>query len=202
MKRKVVFVHVPKTGGLSIRAICQQHRIIVITHDIRSRNYVSLERYKSIDPTCFAFAFVRNPWDRVVSAYFYLKRGGDREEDRKDAEVYLPYDDFKSFVLGAFKTETIFEQLHFTPQYRWLSDKSNLLVDSVARFENLQEDFSKYCGLFNLPNYKLPVSNKSVHAEYKTYYDDQTWSIVANAYRRDIDLFGYAGCLRLSPASS
>jgi hypothetical protein len=196
VKRNVVFVHVPKTGGLSIRAVCQLYGIIVITHDIRSKQHVSLARYKQFDPNCFAFAFVRNPWDRVVSAYSYLMQGGDRPEDRQDAETYLPYDDFRSFALTAFKTEKIFEQIHFVPQYKWLSNDKHLIVDSVARFENIQENFNKYCDLFRIPKYKLPYANKSEHDDYRSYYDEETWEIVGKAYRKDIELFGYTDCAR------
>ena len=191
MKRNVVFVHVPKTGGLSIRGIFFHHNIMVITHDIRQKNYLSLEKYKLTDPDCYAFAFVRNPWDRAVSTFFYLKKGGDREEDRKDAELYLPYDDFNTFVREAFKTERIFEQLHFRPQHTWLSNGTSLLTDSIGKFENLQTDFSMYCKLSNIPNYKLPRINKTRHEDYREYYDAETWEIIRNAYKNDIELFGY-----------
>lgn len=191
MKRNVVFVHIPKTGGLSIRGICYKHKIMVINHDIRQEHYLSLEKYKDRDPYCYAFTYVRNPWDRVVSAFFYLKKGGDRYEDKRDAEVYLPYDDFKTFVHEAFRTNKIFEQLHFRPQYAWVSSDTELLVDSVGKFENLQADFSKHCKLFNLPNYILPRINKSNHKDYRFYYDADTWEIIQKAYAVDIDLFEY-----------
>ncbi|HEC05394.1 MAG TPA: hypothetical protein ENJ12_00950, partial [Thiolapillus brandeum] len=132
-------MHIPKTGGQSMLPVWYRHRIPVIGHDIRQPDYVSLARYKAdMDPDCFAFAFVRNPWDRLVSTFFYLKKGGDNEDDRKDAEKYLPYEDFRTFVLEAFRGREIFEQLHLRPQYTWLSDGDRLVVDSVGRFEDLQ----------------------------------------------------------------
>jgi len=153
-------------------------------------NVSSLENYKSLNPDCFAFAFVRNPWDRVVSTYFYLKNGGDREEDREDVERYLPYDNFRSFVLDGFKAGKIFNQLHFRPQYQWLSKDGNLVVDSIGRFENLQNNFSRFCRLFRIPNYKLPHLNKTRREYFRNYYDADTWEVIYLAYRKDVELFG------------
>jgi hypothetical protein len=191
MKSEVAFVHVPKTGGASILRFCRKHGISVINHNIRDKNRVSLTDFKSLQPTCFTFCFVRNPWDRLVSTYFYLKNGGNKEEDRKDAELYLPQADFRSFVLDAFKSERVFEQMHLRPQYTWLSNKQGLIVDNIGRFEDLQGSFNTVCSLIKLPNYRLPHKNKSNHKPYRNYYDAEMWEIVRSAYEKDVELFGY-----------
>jgi len=192
MKREIVFVHVPKTGGASVLQICLRHRVVVIGHDLRHPNYFSLMDYKKHKPDIFSFTIVRNPWDRVVSTYFFLKGGGIKQEDKEDSGRFVDrYSCFDEFVLEAFKDEEILEQIHFRPQHKWLSDDRSLIVDQVGKFEHLQEDCSKWFRLVGLPNYTLPHVNKSTHNQYKTYYTDKTATIIRHIYSRDIELFKY-----------
>ena len=168
MKKEVVFVHVPKTGGASILQICLRHGIRILDHDLRNPNHLSLAHYREQNPDIHSFAIVRNPWDRVVSAYHFLKNGGIKSEDRDDAERFVrPYSSFTQFVCQAFENGDILEQIHFRPQYKWISDDSGLIVDMVGNFEKLQLYSSRWFKLLGLPNYKLPHVNKSVHNTYK-----------------------------------
>lgn len=192
MKREIVFVHVPKTGGASVLQICLHHRVMVIEHDLRDPNYLSLMEYKKRKPDIYTFTIVRNPWDRVISTYFFLKSGGIKLEDREDSERFVSrYSCFNEFVLEAFKDEEILEQIHFRPQYKWLSDNKRLIVDHVGRFENLQLDCSKWFKSVGLPDYKLPHVNRSKHKQYKTYYTKETIEIIRRIYSKDIELFKY-----------
>lgn len=140
----------------------------------------------------FSFAIVRNPWDRVVSAYHFLKGGGIKGDDRHDADRFVTcYGSFNEFVLEGFKNKEILYQIHFRPQYKWISDDDELIVDVLGRFEKLQPHFSRWCKQTGLPNYKLPHVNRSMHNSYKTYYSEQTIEIVRRIYRKDIELFKY-----------
>jgi hypothetical protein len=64
----------------------------------------------------FKFAFVRNPWDRLVSAYHFLKEGGKTERDRTWADEHLsPHIDFDAFVKTWVNRNTIRSYEHFCP---------------------------------------------------------------------------------------
>ena len=191
-KKPAVFVHVPKTGGASILQICMHHGVRVIDHDLRNPVYRSLSDVKNDNPDVYSFAIVRNPWDRVVSAYHYLRKGGIKYEDRIDAENFVnQYADFGEFVANAFIGGAILRQIHFIPQYQWLSDESGLIVDQVGKFEKLQLHVSRWLKTIGLPAYILPHVNQSSHESYKNYYSDNTIKIVRRVYARDIELFKY-----------
>ena len=192
MEREVVFVHVPKTGGASVLQICIRHGVRLIGHDLRNPNYISLAEYRKRKTGIYSFSIVRNPWDRVVSTYYFLKSGGIKQEDKEDAERFVTrYSCFDEFVLEAFRDNTILEQIHFRPQYKWISDDRGIITDQLGRFENLQIDCSRWFSMIGLPNYKLPHVNRSRHDLYKTYYTKQTQEIIRRIYSRDIQLFGY-----------
>ena len=184
-------MHIPKTGGASIVRVLKQYHVRIIGHNRRGPKYRSLADYKGEHPDCFAFAFVRNPWDRVVSAYFFLRQGGLNKLDRADSERYLRGRDFTTFVREAFRDREIFRQVHFRPQYLWISNKNGLVVDSLEHFEDLEAGFKRYMRRFGLPAVTLPHRNRGTHRDFRTYYDESTWKIVARAYATDIRLFKY-----------
>ncbi len=195
LKRKYVFVHIPRTGGMSVRNICDIFGITAIGHNLRYKNYLSIAKYKErYNKNCFAFTFVRSPWDRVVSAFHFLMSGGLNEEDKKDYEEYISkYNgDFRKFVIEAFN-DNILEQLHFRPQYKWIcNDEGKLVVDFVGKFENFQLDFHKICEIMDIEKRNLPHQNKSSHKHYREYYDEEMKKVIAKAYRKDIEMFDYS----------
>ena len=189
-------MHVPKTAGVSMLSFCEQHRIRLLGHDTRDPHFMSLAEYKQKhDPNCFAFAFVRNPWARAVSSFFYLQGGGQNAGDREDSQRYIqPYGrDFKGFVeFELMQRKDVLEQMHFRPQVDWLSDRNGqLVIDFVGQTETLQADLDQLCQLFGFSKHNLSHLNKSQHRDYREYYDDQTRKIVGQIYQQDVRLFGY-----------
>jgi len=192
-KYKLTFVHVPKVAGGSILRANIPFK--VLNHDIRKKEFKYLKDIKK-SPNEFIFAFVRNPWDRCVSAFRWVSSGGNNNNDEKDAQEYLGKyrSDFSAFVKHYKDCDKILEQIHFQPQYKWVcDDHDNLLVDFVGRFENLQEDFDKLCDTIEAPRQKLMHHKKpkTKHKHYREYYDDETKQIVAEKYAKDIEYFGY-----------
>lgn len=174
--------------------------IAIVRHNSRNPNYMTLAKYKSErNPHCFAFAFVRNPYDRVISAFAFLCGKGLTVGDKSDAERYVaPYQgDFEAFIEGSFNHAypEIFSQMHFRPQSEWVCDsKGRLLLDFIGRFERLQDDLDHVKRMFGLPCEAIQHINRSNRKKYDSSYSPRTRELIAHAYKRDFELFGYERC--------
>jgi len=163
----------------------------------------------------FKFAVIRNPWDLVVSQYHWATRGDvwHRHEGTVGRSLRRfwrkPFQPRKNFiVLGAglarsfLKLEELTLEFfvtymlrYYPPNDRFYFDRSDSMgLDFVIRFENLQDDYTSVCERIGVPKSHLPSLKSKSRPErrhYSTYYDDRTREIVAKAYHRHIDHFGY-----------
>ena len=219
--KEVCFVHVPKTGGNSllvdsIKALGGveiategqnyfNYRVIqrpdltltYIGHNARLNNYMTIARYKKQHPHCFAFAFARNPYDRLVSAFHYLSKGGMNEQDQLDSYEYVRAykSDFRRFVLNELAgpgPPRIFHQIHLRPQLDWLCDEAGrIVIDYLAHFESMESAYEELGRRFEIALPPPSHENKSQHSHYENYYDESLRALVACAYRADFERLGY-----------
>lgn len=125
------------------------------------------------------FTIVRNPYDRVVSAFFYLR-------DRCGGWA------FNRFVVEVLGREGAAFDPHFEPQSDGLFHDGTLLVDCVGRFETLDESWREIAARIGAPP-RLPHRGRSRRAaSYAEYYDDAARRVVERLYRDDLEKFGYA----------
>jgi hypothetical protein len=76
-------------------------------------------------------------------------------------------------------------------QVDWLFGKNGkLFCDFIGRYENLQKDFNKVIAYLGLPVIKLPHLN-SQNLDYTEYYSNELIDIVAEIYKKDIEMFKY-----------
>ena len=152
--------------------------------------------YQKLNPVKFKryykFAFVRNPWDRLVSSYVFLMKGGMNEVDAKWAEKNLShYPDFGSFVRGWVNEENINTWVHFRPQHYFICDEAGtIMMDFVGRMENMETDFAIVAKRLGCTR-RLEKVNITRQDHYSRYYDGETREIVRRVYAKDIELFGY-----------
>jgi len=216
-----LFVHIPKTAGKSIESYFlgllglrweDRANLLLRANDdpargperlahMTAREYVEFEYLtQSQFDTAFRFAFVRNPWARLVSEYCYRK-------------YYLRFS-FSDFVLHHLPPESMRDTYrHVLPQSEFLLNANgDLCVDFVGRFENLQADFDSVCKLLQLEPAPLAhvdtgsgaaltpldrvrellgLRQEAAHRHYSGYYDAETRSRVAELYARDIEMFDY-----------
>jgi hypothetical protein len=135
----------------------------------------------------FTFAFVRNPWDRMVSTYHYLKmlmaKPGAKERQPDNYALIERSPDFASFLRWSRLTENDMTSL-------LVDDDGVALVEFIGRFECLPEDVARVSERIGIP-LELPHLNTSEHGGYRDYYTPATQAIVAKNFARDIERFGY-----------
>lgn len=71
------------------------------------------------------------------------------------------------------------------------SENGEKLVDYIARFENINEEFKTICKRIGIQPRKLPHLNISNTTHYREYYTDETRELVWDFFQPDIELFGY-----------
>jgi len=183
---RCVFFHVPRTGGSSIESLDWWGRWT--GHFPKADEIGGPDNY-------FRFAFVRDPWDRFVSLYHYFAGMTPKHRwHRANARVVAGVRRFQSFAefCRQFHAWPHRQDFHFWPQCCWIADAGGKpLVDFIGRYERFQGDFARICRRVNADCTELPRVNVSRHRPYREYYNGQTRQIVAELYRRDIDLFQY-----------
>jgi len=201
-RHRFIFFAIPKTGTHSLREALRPH----LGEDDWEQCNLFVQRRSPIEPLArfrhghlgvtdvkphlpeevwrdyFKFAIVRNPWDRFISLAFF-RRSRSRRFLRE------PEGPLKRLAGRPRLTERLLGR----PQHWFVSDGSGQpVVDYVGRFESLQTSFDEICDRIGLPRTELSVTNNSPHEPYRTYYDDDLRSIVAERYAEDARMFGYS----------
>jgi chondroitin 4-sulfotransferase 11 len=188
----VIFVHIPKTAGTSVfKALGQEPG-----WDTHAPNIAYEQVYPELSRRCFRFAFVRNPWDRFASAFFFMKSGTNWSLQRDWARRHIGDSDFASFVRRLeqplFRRIVLAERF-FWPQSFWLAGASGpIAVDAIYRFEQLGEAIAALCERLDIPPpQQVPHLRKVEKPDYRALYDDETRRIVGRFYARDVEALGY-----------
>jgi len=129
----------------------------------------------------FKFAFVRNPWERLVSEYEFLLA---RPAHGRHARV-KKLDSFKRFIQMQIPRNDAY-------QINMLCDKhGTLLMDFVGKLENLDSDWQTVCERIGMPYQSLQRKNATCHRQYQEYYDSESKELVSRHWSREIELFEY-----------
>jgi hypothetical protein len=155
-------------------------------------------------PGLYTFAFVRNPWDRLLSCYrdkiqgevadftLFSQSGVARCLQRFDA--FSANMSFEEFVYAVSSIPDEDADEHFRSQHKFLTnDRGEIAVDFVGRYETLNADFRYVAERIRLPEgISLPrlQANPRV-VRYTDYYTAMTRDIVATRFAEDIALFSY-----------
>jgi chondroitin 4-sulfotransferase 11 len=192
-RRNCLFVHIPRTGGTSIEQALGIHREwpqpdLEVLHgrlvlgseeyQMQHLSFTEMAQFVSADwlAGCFSFAFSRNPWDRLLSAYCW-------------AGVAATFGEYVHWACEVVRTrqELAGRHCHLRPQVEFIDAP----VSFVGRFESFARDVEVVFSRIGLKPRPILQSSATVHDCYSDYYTDETRKLVAKMYEADVDRFKY-----------
>jgi hypothetical protein len=183
-KSNYIFFHIPKCGGTSFSEILpnkEKVRLIEHTH----LNYRETKKvfYENNELEWFMqsnkIAIVRNPLDRAISLYKYIKKHTDHHLHQR-----LINHNFTQFCywiknIGDSSITTSFEHLS--------NDKG--IIDSelnIFKLETINEELERLSDLVNYKVDKIPYINKTDFYFEKTIESDL---LIKDIFKKDFELF-------------
>ena len=139
---------------------------------------------------------MRNPYDRLVSGFHYLKHHATAPLDREWAARTLGgIGDFRGFTEAledrAFACR-VTAWRHFVPQWYFVCDgRGAPMVDLVGRTEDF-DGFVTEVGRRSAIRLRNEVHRASARRPWQDYYTPRAKAAVAALYREDFRAFGYA----------
>lgn len=186
-----VFVHVPKAAGTSVNRALYGRTL---------GHYSALEissRFPKLFSGCFTFSLVRNPWDRVLSAYRFARVGRTESMGISKPEQYQisEFSSFERFVCDWLPSQDIQScDFIFKPQYIFVCDQDKkIMVDHLGYVERLPETISFLeARLDRRIDVKMLNATNSGLASYRdAFCSNEMIETVRSVYKVDIDIFGY-----------
>ena len=209
-----LFIHIPKNAGMTIRRSPMLNNKIMLAgsniHKSPEYSQAVLDkmnslgdhhgfehaRWRDVHPSIRdrnnAFAVIRNPWDRVVSRYFFAKKV--IEVEKKVSKEYADVSSFEAFLEERHKWGSEKYMWHravrgWYPAFDHVSDDSGRVRCDIIRFENLNDDLCEY---FNIAEMSKARNVTAINSgTYRDVYTPETIQVVADWYKKDIEHWGY-----------
>lgn len=161
------FIHIPQNAGFEISEWLKKNTNCIIPSIGRS-SIPSKEILKNHME--FSFAVVRNPWERMVDAYFYYRNKNQP----------LAMGSFEEWIKGEWGPT-------FSPsQTSFIDERIKLLI----RFEEFEKGWKKVTDILGCNNPIQPIK-KFYNGDYKDYYNNETIDIIEKRCKEDIENFNY-----------
>jgi hypothetical protein len=223
-EHRLIYLSVPKCASTTIKvALSALNECAVIPDKVHKRRHSGLRSPAQIgfsafhrlatSPSTLRFAFVRNPYARLVSAWADKFQGKPLVAGDSFVEKYLTYRgaidhslvhgpdctlSFAQFVIFAAGTALDRVDAHWQAQHDLL-DMPGIKLDHIGKVESFRGDFApvlEHLGrgsdLLRAARFHL---NASRHRAWPDYYSPGLAERIYRAYERDFDLLGYPRAL-------
>ena len=197
------FVHIPKNGGRSIVRVGQNHEIDW-GYNYLKKNEISLwhvpyAMYQYPKESTQCFTVIRDPYDRLISAYnFLFKNVTNDEASMKKFNDWVfnrmlfiqPLLEDVQGNIQKFKNDL---SIHLLPQFFFTHDANNdEVVYYILRFENLEKEFNALMEEHN-SEIRLDVHiGKSESVITTEWLSKENILLINEVYGKDFEIFGYS----------
>lgn len=208
-RRKFIYYPIPKTGCSTVNSMILEiegyppHEGEAVHEAVKAFLYKEKERnnpgrHLHDGDEYFRFAFVRNPWSRLVSCY------SDKVVEKRPGRfpgftwcyprVRFERMSFADFVRFVCRVPDDLCEPHFKPQTAFFSPRE---VDFVGRFERFSEDLAHVVHRVGLDErfLKWCDTHRNVSRgddkHYTEFYDAKTRALAGEKYAEDAGRFGY-----------
>ena len=140
---------------------------------------------KDLYPKYYKFSFVRNPYDRLISEYFWCRIKDVGHKFNKT------FDEFLDYVEDVIKNKKFFKPIendHFIPQYSFLFFNNKLLVNNIFKYEDIETVAPLIKKRLKIKT-TLQHLNKSVKNEITLTQEQK--DRIYNLYKIDFETFNY-----------
>lgn len=198
-KKKFIFIHIPKNSGTEMTKELQkiykdtqllnscERDGINIGIDRMHLYYDVIDKFisKNILDNYFKFCIIRNPYNKLYSAWNFIKE----RHGYIDVNDFIKYKLNEEFIYGKELIQGD-ARVHYRPQFTFVyNNENNKFANFIIRYENLNEDISKMNEKYglNIPLYDNGNSQKS----YINLLNKESIKKINSLYKKDFELFNY-----------
>jgi len=204
MKNKIAFIHIPKTGGGSIKHWINKHDVDIIHSDAFDDAHLTLDEIeKRVGKVDWSFCCTRNTYAKMISFYEFSK-----EKFERNARIYENFTDkqFKTvpeskiLILQNSKKVVNIINKGIIPFMEWAIETNHRgslsqldwvkNVDYICRTENIKDDFKVVQKKLNC-DLTLGKTHRVLKYNPEIYYNKKFIDFIYENYKDEIEHFNY-----------
>lgn len=209
-KLKFVIIDIPKTATASYNSTLNSLGIVdiegsqksnsdyyqhVTAGELKQKFFKNLWNWNDY----YKYVTIRNPWSRFGSYLQWAKNFHKNFPNIKNYKIkntfknsYLYYDQiFKKYNFNDQKVLRYIIEFNYCQKFFFVDSKDKIIVDHVAKFENINKEFENLCGIIGVESIKLRHDNSGGKYNYKDFYNKNLIDLVASKENFIIEKYGY-----------
>jgi chondroitin 4-sulfotransferase 11 len=183
MNKPLLYIHIPKTAGVSI----QNSGLVKKSHWKNHKRAIDIKNLSDF----YSFAFIRNPYEKVLSSFnFYLNN--EIRGNKSHKKIIKKLNTFENMILNyELVSNQILEHFKYT-QSDYICDKNGkIIIDYWDYFNNINSGINVMLKRIDKSTITLPIINKTPHNNWKNFYNDNLAEIVYGHWEKDFINFKF-----------